>query len=162
MRITTLTGFLSVSLAALLITLLTACVTRIPVSLRMYGDQTYSFSPAGNLNIRGSSVRFEPNPSHSDVNYKMALLIDILDDIKRSEPYEREKSEIALIVLGENSPEIMIVLKNQVYLSFEPDPSQWGGVNAKMTIATKRGEFVVEEGMLVSTDRGRRGTTASK
>ena len=150
MRITTPTGFISVSLAALLITLLTACVTRIPVSLSMHRDQTYSLSPAGNLNIRGSSARFEPNSSHIDVSYKMALLIDILDEIKRSEPYEREKSEIALIVLEENSPEIMIVLKNHRNLSFEPDPSQWGGVNAKMTIATKRGEFAVEEGMLVN------------
>ena len=85
------------------------------------------------------------------MNYKIAVLIDILDEIKRSEPYEHEKSEIALIILGENSPEIMIVLKNQVYLSFEPDPSQWGGVRAKKTIATKRGEFAVEEGVFVST-----------
>ena len=85
------------------------------------------------------------------MNYKIAVLIDILDEIKRSEPYEHEKSEIALIILGENSPEIMIVLKNQVYLSFEPDPSQWGGVRAKQTIATKRGEFAVEEGVFVST-----------
>lgn len=152
MIMTTLTGFLRVSLATLLITLLTACVTRIPVSLRTYEDKNHSFSAAGSLNIRGSSVSFEPNSSHTDVNYKVALLIDILDEIKRSEPYEHEKSEIALIILGENSPEIMIVFKNHMYLSFEPDPRQWGGVEPKMTIATKRGEFAVEKGGFVNAD----------
>jgi hypothetical protein len=131
---------------------LSSCGTVAQVELRTRESDFFRETPVGSLNLRTSPVRFKSKNQRSDITPQVSLLIDIVSDVQRSEPYERRGSSIAKIILGESANEFRFVFKNCQYLVITPRDDHAVRPGAE-TIETKRGEFAVVEAGVVAPCR---------
>ena len=135
------------SLAIPAILVLASCATSIPIELQTQVDVGYEVVQIGEINLRDSPIGFKSKGSHAIPDDQVMLLVDVLDDIRRSEYFSLYKSSIYSITLGEKPQRISVWLRSHQCFSIEPDEGQRNSELKSPTIDTKRGRFVVVDGV---------------
>lgn len=137
-------------LAVCLSVLLASCANVIPVWVARRGVTYVNETQTGVLDLKRTSPEFEVPPEFERKNFKDAdiqsqvdLLADIVSDIQHSEPYQRRKSSLFKIILGQQSNALSLQFKNCQYFMLKPasEPVRPGAE----VVETRRGRFVVTE-----------------
>lgn len=147
-----------VVLFACLLSSLAACTSVVPVWVRRASPHFFDETPVGVLNLRTSPPKFESPPKlkknfqlaseHSlvELRSQVDLLVDIVNDLQRSEPYKRQRSSFVKIVIGDKPSEFWLHFKNRQYFVIMSENSQ--PFQAGQELETRHGKFsVVESGV---------------